>query len=224
VERTLVIPRRYCGPLDSANGGYTCGLLAGLLGTSSADVTLVRPPPLQRELRFDGLDLWDGEELVAKAEPAEVDLDVPGPVSYDEAERAGAGFPGFEHHAFPMCFVCGPSRSPGDGLRIFTGPVEGRDVLAAPWQVPEEVDETLVWAALDCPGAVASGYPERGDTLLGRFAGRVDEVPRPGERCVVVAWPLGEDGRKLYAGTALFGDDARLLGLARAIWIEPRAS
>jgi hypothetical protein len=48
-------------------------------------------------------------------------------------------------------------------------------------------------------------------------------VPRPGERCAVAAWPLGEDGRKLYAGTALFAADGDLLALARQVWIAPRA-
>jgi hypothetical protein len=222
VERTVVIRRRFCGPIDSANGGYTCGLLAGLLDAPSIDAILLRPPPLERELRFDGLGLRDGEELVAEAERAELDLEPPRPVSYGDAEEASRGYPGFRRHAFPTCFVCGPARSEGDGLRIFAGPVEGRDVVAAPWRAPEDVDEAVVWAALDCPGAIAVGFPERGETLLGRFLGRVDGTPAPGERCVVVAWPLGEERRKRYAGTALFGEDERLLGLARAVWIDPR--
>ena len=209
--------------MESANGGYTCGLLAQLLGARSVDAILLRPPPLERELRFDGLGLWAGGELVAEAEAAEVDLDPSAPVSYAEAEEASRRYPGFQHHAFPTCFVCGPARSEGDGLRIFAGPVEGRDVVAAPWRAPDDVEETLVWAALDCPGSIAVGFPERGETLLGRLAGRVDGTPRPGERCVVVGWRLGEEGRKLHAGTALFGEDERLLGLARAVWIEPRA-
>jgi hypothetical protein len=79
----------------------------------------------------------------------------------------------------------------------------------------------LVWAALDCPGAIAVGFPDRGETLLGRFAVGIDELPASGERCVVLAWPLGEDGRKLYAATALFGEDGRPLARARATWIAP---
>jgi hypothetical protein len=38
-----------------------------------------------------------------------------------------------------------------------------------------------------------------------------------------MAWPLGEEGRKLYAGTALLGEDGRTLGTARATWILPRS-
>ena len=40
-------------------------------------------------------------------------------------------------------------------------------------------------------------------------------VPEAGEPCVVAAWPLGEDGRKLFAGTALFAEDGELLALAQ---------
>jgi hypothetical protein len=51
---------------------------------------------------------------------------------------------------------------------------------------------------------------------------RVDRVPEAGEECVAAAWPLGEDGRKLYAGTALFTPQGELLALARQTWIVPR--
>ncbi len=51
--------------------------------------------------------------------------------------------------------------------------------------------------------------------VLGRLAARIDHLPHAGEPCVVLAWPLGEDGRKLYAGTVLYGQDGRVLGAAR---------
>jgi hypothetical protein len=97
----------------------------------------------------------------------------------------------------------------------------GDDVLAAPW-VPKEVAHELVWAALDCPGAIAVGWSGRGDWLLGRMAAHVHGIPRVGERCVVTARPLGRDGRKGYAATAAYGEDGRLLGVARQTWIEPK--
>ena len=53
--------------------------------------------------------------------------------------------------------------------------------------------------------------------LLGRLHGRLDRVPEPGERCLVVGWPLEWDGRKGYAGTALWSADrGDLLACARA--------
>jgi hypothetical protein len=214
------IDPRYNGPPGSGNGGYTCGLVAELVG-GPAEVTLRLPPPLGAPLWWDGERLLDGEAVVAEGRPAEVDVEPPPPVPFDEAEAASRRYPGFERHAFPTCFVCGPEREDGDGLRIFAAPVDGRDVVAAPW-VPHEVSKALVWAALDCPGAIAVGWSGRGEWLLGRMTGRVDGVPRIGERCVVTARPLGRDGRKGYAATAAYGEDGRLLGVARQVWIEPR--
>lgn len=214
------IPAAYNGPPDSGNGGYTAGVVARLLGADAAEVTLRAPPPLDRPLRWDGERLWDAETLVAEGQALrEVDVEVPPPVSFEEAEEASRRYPGFAVHAFPTCYVCGPDRE--DGLRIFAAPVEGRDVAAAPW-VPREAAPELVWAALDCPGAIAVGWDERGVAVLGRMAAAVDGLPRVGERCVVVARPLGEDGRKLFAATALYGEDGRLLGRARQTWILPR--
>jgi len=213
----IVIEPRFNGPRDSANGGYTCGLLAARVG-EPAEITLRAPPPLGRPLTFDGHRLWDGDTLVAEAVRVADRLAPPPPVSFGDAEHASRAYPGFEEHAYPTCFVCGPARD--DGLRLFTGPVDVR-VLAAPW-VPAETSRELVWAALDCPGAIAVGWSGRGEWLLGRMAGRVDDVPRVGERCVVTAQPLGRDGRKGHAATAAYGEDGRLLGVARQIWIEPR--
>jgi hypothetical protein len=220
---TLTIDGRFNGPDGSANGGYTCGRIAALLD-GGVEVTLRSPPPLERPLAVerdgDGLRILDGETLVAEALPGSVELEVPDPPSWDEADRAVARYPGFEEHAFPRCFVCGPEREPGDGLRVFAGPLgDGR--FAATWQPAAEVRPELVWAALDCPGAIAVGFPDRGETLLGRFAVAIDALPEPDERCVVLAWPLGEDGRKLYAGTALHGESGRALARARATWIVP---
>jgi hypothetical protein len=221
VER-ITIAGRFNGPKGSANGGYTCGLVAELLG-GAAEVTLRSPPPLDRPLGVerngDHVRVVDGERVVAEAVPTQLELEIPAAPTYEQAVSASAQYPGFDEHAFPTCFVCGPERDAGDGLRIFAGPLgDGR--VASPW-VPTEVDPQIVWAALDCPGAIAVGFPDRGETLLGRFAARVEALPEVGERCVVVGWPLGEEGRKLYAGTALFGDDARPLARARATWIEP---
>ena len=131
----MIVPGRYNGPPVSANGGYACGLVAGLLG-GVAEVTLRVPPPLERELdvvRNDGrVEIRDGETLVAEAEPVELDLDVPAPVSLEAAAEASTRYEGFIHHAYNTCFVCGPERQ--DGLRVYAGAVEGRPgLLASPW-------------------------------------------------------------------------------------------
>ena len=221
----IVIPRRYCGPAESGNGGYVCGRLAAFVDAPTVEVTLRLPPPLDRQLQVvveeNRVLLNDGEFLVAEAAVGDLDLEAPAAVSWADAEAAAAGYAGFERHAFPECFVCGPAREPGDGLRIFAGPVAGAaGVVAAPW-IASEVTPEIVWAAIDCPGAFAVGVSARGETVLGRMTARVLGLPKEGERCVSVGWPLGEDGRKLYAGTALLTEAGEMLALAGQTWIVP---
>ena len=45
----VLIPRRFNGPPASANGGYTCGLIARYVGGPAA-VSLRSPPPLDTAL------------------------------------------------------------------------------------------------------------------------------------------------------------------------------
>jgi hypothetical protein len=221
----ITLPRRFRGPLTSANGGYASGRLAAFVDAEAVEVTLRLPPPLDRPLvvrrEHATTLLLDGDALVAEARPTTLDLDPPTPVSLAEAEVATERHVHIGSPDFRECFVCG-IRADEDGLGIHAGPVTGREPLhAAPWVVHESAPE-LVWAAIDCPGAYAIGAAGRGEVVLGRMAARVLHVPEAGERCVVVAWPLGEDGRKLHAGTALFSSDGDLLALARQTWIEPR--
>jgi hypothetical protein len=217
------IPARFNGPPGSANGGYTCGLLAAFVG-GEAEVTLRVPPPLERELevvRADArVELRDGETLVAEAEPVSLDVDVPAPVPFAEAEAASTGYAGFAHHAYPTCFTCGPARE--DGLGIYAGPVTGRDdLVAATWTPAEEPAPEVVWAALDCPSGWAVDDFQREGVLLGRMAARVDRLPLPGDPCVVLGWRIGEEGRKRYAGSALTTTDGNVLARSRSTWIVP---
>ena len=220
----ITFPCRFRGPLTSANGGYACGRLAAFVDAEEVEVTLRLPPPLDRalEVRRDGnvVALLDGEALVAEARPASVEATPPAPVSLAEAREAVARHVRIGSEVFRECFVCG-IREEGDGLGIYAGPVTGREPLhAAPWTVHDSAPE-MVWAAIDCPGAYAVGAEGRGETVLGRMAARILQVPDVGARCVVVSWPLGEDGRKLFAGTALFAENGELLAHARQTWIAP---
>jgi len=231
LDDTLTIERRYRGPEGSGNGGYTCGIVAAFVA-GDAEVTLRVPPPLETPLRVerdaDGhVRVLDGETLVAEARPAVLEVHPSEPVSFALAAERSAAQPDDPRHPFPTCFVCGPARERGDGLRLKPAPA-GDDRLAAAWTPTEEQAgrPELVWAALDCPGAFAvDPQLERGVSVLGRLHARVVDTPVAGEPCVVVAWPLAQDeGRKRFAGTAVFGESGRLLGLARATWIliEPR--
>ena len=45
-----------------------------------------------------------------------------------------------------------------------------------------------------------------------------------GEPCRVIGWKLGDEGRKHYAGTAIFDEDGDLCAWARATWIHLEAA
>ncbi len=220
----ITLPRHFRGPLTSANGGYACGRLAAFVDASEVEVTLRLPPPLDRPLVVepddDGVRLVDGDAVVARARPALLEVDAPAPVSVEVAEASRERHVRGWSPEFSECYVCGVRE---DGLEVRVGPVAGREPLhASPIALPEARSE-IVWAAIDCPGAYAVGAEGRGDIVLGRMTARVSRVPEVDEQCVVTAWPLGEDGRKLFAGTALFAADGQLLALAEQVWIVPRA-
>lgn len=221
---TVTIDRRYRGPLRSANGGYACGVLGSRIGPG-AEVTLRLPPPLGRPLtiRRDGerLLLEDGNLLVAEAVAGDPGLEPPPSPQPAVAAAAAQGVGAFGPPEFAECFVCG-TRDDGSGLGIHPGPVPGGGGLVATTWTAHDVTPEIVWAAIDCPGAYAAGDPGRGEVVLGRMTARIDRLPEEGEPCVVVGWPLGEDGRKLFAGTAVYGRDGAPLAVARQVWILPR--
>lgn len=229
----MIIGRRFRAPAESGNGGYSCGLLGSQL-SGPAEVTLKIPPPLEQELFVqrdgDHARLFAGDTLVAEAVPAVVPLDAPPPVSFEEAGSASRQYPYFKGHPYPMCFVCGPERAEGDGLRIFPGAVEGGNIAAAPW-VPEDsladgrglVRPEVVWASLDCPSffGMFCFHGWSGNlVLLGRLAARIDSLPRAGERCVAVSWFRNREGRKIHTASALYGERGDLKAVGRSTWLE----
>ena len=221
------IDPRFCGPPDSGNGGYSCGLLAQALGGSDVEVTLKLPPPLDRDLRIDAhgeeAELSDGDTLIATARRQIVALDVPLPPTLDEARAAEARYTGQRNHLFPTCFVCGPDRPAGDGLCIFPGS-SGAGVAAVWTPDPSLVDadgkvkSEFVWAALDCPGFFAV-EEAASPAVLGRFAVHIVDPTVRRQPLIVTGWPIASTGRKHRAGTALHTVDGRLLAFGDALWI-----
>jgi hypothetical protein len=136
-------------------------------------------------------------------------------VSAAHAKRAASLYAGHVAHPFPTCFVCGPDHP--TGLHLFPGPVLP-GVVAVPW-TPVDDDPVMVWAALDCPSGWSTDLPGR-PLVLGRMALRVDAAPTPGQEHVVVGWHVGDEGRKVFTGSALFTGTGELLALAQQTWIS----
>jgi hypothetical protein len=233
----ITIAKRFCGPPNSGNGGYSCGRLAALVG-NPAEITLRAPPPLDTPLtvqRHDGgVRLLHGDQLVAEGKPAALELEIPAPPSREEALAAGRRFSGLRHHPYATCFVCGPDRGAHDGLRIFCGPWrDGR--VAGPWTPDATLDDgkgfvapEFVWSAIDCPGSwsvigrddadAPVGFVSPG-ALLGRLAGRLVRPLRVGEECSAMGWFLGAEGRKYHVGTAIHTLAGELVAYSKGTWI-----
>jgi len=224
----FVVPRRFCGPPESGNGGWVSGHAARLVPTTPAlpavTVRLRTPPPLERPLQVTVSDgvvvVADGDHpvLQAAAAPRPGTDGIPAPVSFADAQAAGAHYEGDADHPFPTCFSCGTGRAEGDGLRLRPARVEHGEAYAAAWTPAPDVDVETVWAALDCPGGWSAGIAGR-PMVLGTVTAVVDELPVAGEPHVVMAWPRGGEGRKHLSGTALFTAGGRLLARAEATWI-----
>jgi hypothetical protein len=235
MPESVSIPARFNGPLESGNGGYSAGVVAGFL-EGPAEVSLRRPVPLGTELdvarQDDGsVRLLDGEALVAEGRAApELDVEVPAPVSPHEARLAAGRYRGRSDGLFSRCFVCGRARE--DAFGVFAGAVDDRELVASPWTPPPwtadvsgNVHPEFVWAVLDCPTYFAlymSG--ELPVSVLARLTARIDAPVVAGSEHVVIAWPLEADGRKRLAGSAVLSAEGKPLAVAQALLIEPRES
>jgi hypothetical protein len=228
---TLRIEQRFRGPPRSGNGGYVCGRLAEFL-EGDCRVRLLRPPPLERELSVvadaDGVSLCDGEQVIAQARPRPpLELALPRPVGLEQARTFSRHFRGFHSHAFVSCFVCGPEREAGDGLRIFPGANDDGSLVASPWRpdpslasADGHIQRRYLWAALDCPSGWAYLHPGGRVAVLGELSVHVAEPVPVDKDLVVVGWPIDDQGRKHHTGSALFDCNGRPLAWAAATWFD----
>lgn len=244
--REVVIPEMFRGPPSSANGGYATGVFGSALAGGfepgrAIEVTLRSPVPLDRAVALEshdtGVRVRDGETLIAEAQGVELELEVPRPASFERALLAQSDSPSLKvgPHPWlgsvrtgvhPVCFCCGAELSDELGLRVFAAPVPQLAQVAAAWTCHRvfaapsgEVPAEIVCAALDCPGQFAWLAEGTRTGLLGRLTVRIDRPVNAEESCVVIGWTLGNEGRKFYAGTALFDPRGELCAVAKAVWI-----
>jgi hypothetical protein len=229
---TLIVESRFCGPPESGNGGYSAGLLAAHLdpGVDGAvEVTLRAPVPLDRPLDVvivdAGAELRAADTIVAAARIVPFACAVQPSVDFETATALAAASPMLrapEDHPFPGCFVCGPGREVGDGMRLFPTRVPGRDTYAVAW-TPDDVEPPLVWGALDCPSSYPMYLEEdpfEGPAVLGRMTAQIRRLPERGSPCVVMSWREAVEGRKMFTASALYDADGTAIASARATWIR----
>ncbi len=231
---TISIPARFCGPVSSANGGYTSGLLAQFI-EGAADVILKAPPPLDTPLTVEHIEpgknvrLMYGEMEIAQATSTDIEITTPLIPTHAQLRAARKSYlEAAENHPLPGCFVCGPDRKKGDGLRIFAGAIPDSPVNADIW-VPSQdlagsdgkIKQEFLWAALDCPSAWATRIPLQDSLIiLGRLSAKINRRPKPAEMLTVAAWPIKTDDRKYFSQAVLIDENASTIAEANALWIK----
>jgi hypothetical protein len=229
IIKSLTVPARFCGPPDSGNGGYTCGLVAGELG-GVVECTLRNPVPMEVPLEIErsesGGVLRHGDKVIVEVRPATVEVAPPAPIDLERATEAmklsSARDP---RHPFPTCFVCGPKRKNHDGLEIFPAAIKD-SLYAATWLPAGEFGDSrqllrpeFLWAAMDCPTGFAAGFPVVGKLVTGRLAMEQLQPIKVGELCLLLSWPVGVEGRKHFSAACLY-QNQKPCAVARATWIR----
>jgi len=171
-----------------------------------------------------------GHSAVIEVRDGGPDLQVPEGCDYVTALDAAVNAPADFIHPCPGCFVCGPARAAGDGLRLSAGSVPGREIVATPWVPAQEfaladgkIAPQIIAAAMDCPGymALRSGGAF---WLLGEYSLHIDRRVHPDEACVITGWELSRRGRVATVGTALYDEAGLLCAVARGTWVQPRSA
>lgn len=218
------------GPPRVVHGGTLAGRIAeSMQGT--VEVTLRKPAPLATRIQLESEGerafLRVQDEVIAEARNAPFSLEIPGPPTFAAAEAASRHYLGHTMHPFPTCWVCGTARSPGDGMRIFAGPISDTMVASLWTPLPslaiseEIVRPAYLWAALDCPGGWAAVHGIRPrPVVLGRISADVRRPVHTGIPYIVTAWTIGREGRKHQVGSAIFTAGGVLCAAARATWLD----
>ena len=222
---TVRIDPRFHGPPGSGNGGYTCGVLAALVG-EPAEVTLRSPPPLDVAMSFRDGTLLHGEHVVAEArrvDALELELPADGPPTLAAAVQAAAGY-------------VGASRSTPSRRASSAGRCARRATASASSPARSETAASRLRGRRASRAASSSGprstarVRSRRATKAaarcssGASSARSRACPRTGRTASSSGGRSARDGRKRYAGTAVFSAEGEVLARARATWIVPRST
>lgn len=230
----LQIPAEVCGHPGIAFGGFVAGLLAG--EAECARIRFLAPTPVGTTVRL--MTEGNGRRVLvdhlgtplAEASIDELSIEPIAALGWDDAIDARSRFGTFPHPQ-PMCFGCGPDRAEGDGLRVFTGPVDGAETVAGPWTPPllmcasGVLPRPLLWSALDCPGGWARRLltGRRRPAVTASLSARIASDVRAGCDYIVCGWVIRDSNdRKTVVGSAVHSRDGQLYAVSEAVLVEPR--
>ena len=239
----VVVENRFRGPPQSGNGGYVGGLFSRTIdpsGRGNVEVTLRSPIPLDNSMQVNRFEdgtatISDGETLIAQVKSVDWEMEVPAPPDWNDVRAVASkslafgsnlndllpGRKGFH----PICFCCGVEHD--TGLQVCVAPTG--DQVAAIWETKKSwgasdglLPVEFLWTAMDCPGQFA--YMEKGirTGMLGRITAAITERPKAGETLLVTAWTILVEGKKHFAGAAIFDKTGKLYCKAKTVWIGRR--
>lgn len=181
--------------------------------------------------------IHSGDTLIAEVTESDLRMDIPtppdrkavieaAPLSPSLLARENPIIPGARGF-HPICFCCGADHE--DGLRVFTAPITDTNQVAALWETKAGwgnengyLPNTFLWTALDCPGQFAWYAADILTGMLGRITAEVMAPARAGRTYLVMAWPVEIDGKKHFAGSAIFDEHDNLIARAKTVWIGNR--
>lgn len=244
LDHQITLATRFQGPPGTGNGGYVSGLLAKQLGQDALqagiEVTLRAPTPLEQALQIratpEKASFHSGEVLIGEAVAAPFDLAVPQAPTYAQALAAQGDSPSLDPESenivpgglgfHPVCFCCGADVPKGQGLRVFASAVPGFAGVAAAWRPHEAFADDagllpaeVIWGALDCPGQFAFYINGVRTGLLGRITAKILKPVKASDQIVIAGWEIGVDGKKHFAGTALFDQAGDCCAYSKQVWI-----
>ncbi len=238
----------YNGPVNCGNGGYISGLLAGFIdGDAEIRINAAFPveTPLQVRNTDEGIGVYLNDKMLGSARSINLELSIPTPPDLTSARAASQRFD-FIHTSDPKgCYVCSPTRSTENGLRIFCGALDSvveadpsarwesltkQNIIATVWRPAVNlcnsegsIANIYVWSALDCPGgyAIKAAEPNAGVQLLGTCSGSIKTPLSSGQNYIISSWKTSPNsGRKRFMGVAIHDTAGKLMACAKQIWID----
>jgi hypothetical protein len=239
-ENQIIIAKRFRGPPQSGNGGLVSGVFANLINpehNAGVEVTLRSPTPLGQPMRANvnppgSAVVYQDSTVIAAIKPAHLALSImkppsrsvikrAAPTSYSLLKNLNPRFPsGTGFH--PGCFCCGADRT--TGLGVFAAPVD--DQVAALWPTKSAwadnggfLPREFLWTAMDCPGQFAFLATGIKTGMLGRMTAQLYTLPKAGDELIITAWPIKIEGKKHFAGSAIFSSNQELIARAITVWV-----